>query len=288
MPESLEAAHLAGVQEACKAGRDALLDGKGSVDAVADALVTMEEDETFDAGKGSFLNSAGAVELDAGMMSGCTSEFASIGAVTRLRNPILVCRDMLLTSPNKFLVADGAHRYAQERGFVLIDNSELCIPRERERYEKRFGAVESYFSPSDTVGAVACDGSGCLTVGNTTGGTPGKPPGRVGDSPIVGCGIYAGKSGGIAATGHGEPIIKSVLAKRIYDLIEAYRDIDRAAIQGISDLGSFGWGGIIAMDCEGNTAARHNTTKMPYASWNERDGRIKSAIGNPSSRVHTV
>ncbi len=288
MPASLEAAHLTGVREACKAGRDALLDGTGSIDAVAEALVIMEEDETFDAGKGSFLNSAGTVELDAGMMCSCTSDFASIGAVSQIRNPILVCRDLLASSPNKFLVGDGAHQYAAKRGFELIDNSELCTPREIKRYERQSGAVESYFSPSDTVGAVACDGTGCLTVGNTTGGTPGKPPGRVGDSPIVGCGIYASKGCGIAATGHGEPIIKSVLAKRIYDLYEAYRDIDRAAIHGIRDLGTFGWGGIIAMDCQGAAAARHNTSKMPYATWNERDGSIVSAIGNPSPLMQPV
>lgn len=288
MPESLEAAHMRGVREACKAGRDALIDGNGSSNAVAEALVIMEEDETFDAGRGSFLNSAGMVELDAGMMVSCTSDFASLGAVSKIRNPILLCRDMLATSPNKFLVGEGAHQFAEENGITLIDNSELCTPRERERYEKKFGSVESYFSPSDTVGAVACDGAGCLTAGNTTGGTPGKPPGRVGDSPIVGCGIYAGVHGGIAATGHGEPIIKSVLAKRIYDFHVAYRDIDRAAIRGIQDLGTFGWGGIIAMDCNGNTAARHNTTKMPYATWNEKEDSIKSAIANPSDQLHTV
>ncbi len=79
-----------------------------------------------------------------------------------------------------------------------------------------------------------------------------------------------------------------MLAKRIYDLYEAYRDIDRAAIHGIQDLGAFGWGGIIAMDCEGNTAARHNTSKMPYATWNERDDRVVSAIGNPSPQVQQV
>lgn len=288
MPASLEAAHLAGVKEACAVGRDALLDGKGSATAVTEALVVLEDDETFDAGVGSFLNSAGRVELDAGMMSGCTSDFASIGAVSRLKNPILVCRDMLVHLPNTFLMCEGAHRYAAERGFPLVDNEVLRIPREIERHERKTNAVESYFSPSDTVGAVACDGTRCLTAGNTTGGTPGKPPGRVGDSPIVGCGIFAGADAGIAATGHGEPIIKTVLSKRIYDLYLAYRDIDLAAVHGIRDLGAYGWGGVIALDSEGNAAARHNTTKMPYAVWNERDDTIRAYISNPTPRIQKV
>jgi len=281
MPKKLEAMHLKGVCEACKAGRDALLDGNGSVDAIADALVILEDDETFDAGVGSFLNSAGDVELDAGIMLGDSGDFACCGAVSRLRNPILACKKLLEIAPNRLLVCEGMHNFAEENGFELIDNDELKVSREIERYKNRSTPVEKYFSPSDTVGAVALDKYGQIAAANTTGGTPGKLPGRVGDSPIVGCGIYAGPKAGIAATGYGEPIIKTVLCKCVYDEYSKCKDIDLATNHGIATLSLYGWGGVIALDKEGNSAARHNTTKMPFATWDEKSNKIEKKISNP-------
>jgi len=278
MPKNLEEPHLKGVREACKAGRDLLLDGKKSADAVTDALTVLEDDETFDAGVGSFLSSAGSVELDAGMMTGENQDFASCGSVTRIKNPIRLCRKMLDVSPNKLLVCEGAHQFAQKNGIVLIDNLELVTKRELDRYNKYFSAVETYFQPSDTVGAVALDGNGNITAANTTGGTPGKPPGRVGDSPIVGCGIYAGKLAGMAATGLGEPIIKTVLTKAVYDKYKETKDIWKSSEHGIKALSEYGWGGVIALDRYGNHAAVHNTTKMPYAFWNEISDKIEVKI----------
>jgi len=274
IPKNLETPHLNGVREACKIGRDALLDGKRSTDAITESLVLLEEDDTFDAGRGSFLNSVGMVELDAGMMEGSEQNFASVGSVSKIRNPIILCKMMLERSPNKLLVCEGAHRYAESVGMLLIDNTDLVIERERRRYEKAAGNVESYFSPSDTVGAVALDGEGTIATGNTTGGTPGKLPGRIGDSPLVGCGIYAGRTAGIATTGLGEPIIKTALAKTIYEHHSRNADIGEAARYGIEKLSRYGWGGVIALDKDGNHAAEHNTEKMPFAYWNEEDDKI--------------
>jgi beta-aspartyl-peptidase (threonine type) len=281
MPEKLDKPHLKGVEAACKVARDALLDGRGSLEAVTDALVLMEEDTTFDAGIGSFLNAAGDVELDAGIMDGTSGDYACCGAVSKLRNPILACKRLLEVSPNKLLVCGGMHAFAKEQGFTLIDNDELKIPREIERYEGKTLPVASYFSPSDTVGAVALDDGGHIVAANTTGGTPGKPPGRLGDSPLVGCGIYAGPYAGAAATGLGESIIKSVLTKRVYDYYCDHNDISLATSAGIRDLAHHGWGGVIALDKHGTPSACHNTTKMPYATWDEKSDKIEKKIGNP-------
>jgi len=274
IPKKLERPHLYGVKEACKVGRDALLDEKGGIEAVASSLTLLEEDETFDAGKGSFLNSMGRVELDAGLMEGRNQDFASVGSVSRIRNPILLCKSMLANSSNKLLVCEGAHQYAKSLGIDLIDNEELIIERELKRFQDKSEKVENYFNPSDTVGAVALDLNERICVGNTTGGTPGKPPGRIGDSPLVGCGIYAGKLAGIAATGLGEPIIKTALTKKIYEYNRLKRDIVASCSYGIKELAKYGWGGVIALDNKGNMAAEHNTEKMPFAYWNERDDKI--------------
>ena len=278
MPDSLDSAHLKGVQKACEAGRDALEDGRSSLDAVCDSLVVMEEDTTFDAGRGAFLNSAGKVELDAGIMVGKTRDFACCGALSSVRNPIMLCKKMLDVRPNTFLVGRGADEFAHDCGIPKIDNSEFYTERELSRYRKKTDVVESYFSPSDTVGAVALDDSGSIVCANTTGGTPGKPPGRVGDSPIVGCGIYATRHVGIAATGHGEPIIKTVLTKRISDVYNDTGNLEKAACQGIVELTAYGWGGIISLSSQGVAVAKHNTTKMPFAVWNEKTGAVQTSI----------
>src|SRR5438552_6769569 len=133
MPDDMLRAHINGVRHALAAGWRVLERGGPSVDAVEEAVVVMEDDETFDAGRGSFLNREGKVQLDALIMDGATLRAGGVGCVERLRNPIRAARKILSESPHVYFVAEGAERFAAEHGIPLCDNGELIIPREVER-----------------------------------------------------------------------------------------------------------------------------------------------------------
>ncbi len=216
IPPELHVDHLAGCHAAAAAGWDALASGGSALGAVEAAIRIMEDHPVFDAGRGSHLNADGVVELDAGMMDGASLRAGAVAAVRRIANPITLARHVLHDSPHVFLVGDGAERFALEVGMAPCDPEELIVPRERAMWEARRaeGAParpDNAFRPSlgdrsaDTVGAVALDEMGNLAVGNSTGGTFFKAPGRVGDTPIIGCGLYADNTMGAAAcTGWGE------------------------------------------------------------------------------------
>src|SRR3981081_4432417 len=204
-------AHTLGVQKALAQGWHVLEGGGSALDAVEAAIVCMEDDETFDAGRGSFLTRDGRVQLDALMMDGATLRAGGVGCVERIRNPIRASRLALDKSQHVYFVGEGAERFAQERGMPLCRNEELVIEREilrlKEAQEKEAaGHPDLTFSPplsrQDTVGCVALDASGNIAAGTSTGGTLNKDPGRVGDSSLIGCGCYADNLGP-ATSGHG-------------------------------------------------------------------------------------
>src|ERR1700726_3437352 len=126
-------AHLNGVRNAAAAGWRALEHGGSALDAVEEAVVVLEDDETFDAGRGSFLNRDGKVQLDAFIMDGATLRDGGVGCVERLRNPVRAARKILSDSPHVYFVAEGAERFAAEHGITLCRNEDLVIPREVER-----------------------------------------------------------------------------------------------------------------------------------------------------------
>src|ERR1700752_4628073 len=205
-------AHLNGVRNAVAAGWRALTRGGSALDAVEEAVVSLEDDETFDAGRGSFLNRDGKVQLDAFIMEGSTLRGGGVGCVERLRNPVRAARKILSESPHVYFVGPGAEQFAAEHGIPLCDNKDLIIPREIERlreYQAKIptsGAKSAsemghptgseLFGPSaddvtishDTVGAVALDRNGNIAAATSTGGTLNKAPGRLGDSSLIGCG----------------------------------------------------------------------------------------------------
>ena len=274
-------AHLRGVRAALQAGWRALERGGSSADAVEEAIVVMEDDETFDAGRGSFLTRDGHVQLDALMMDGGTLRAGGVGCVERLRNPIRAARKILDDSQHVYFVGEGAERFAHEHGIPLIDNQELIIPREVQRL-KEFQANptsdshQELFAPDagspmsshDTVGAVALDANGNLAAGTSTGGTLNKAPGRVGDSSLIGCGCYADNlSAACSTTGWGEPMMKLVLAKWAADLVAAGKPPDMAAPAAITYLKSRlnGHGGMILLDGKGRFGIAHNTPRMAWA-----------------------
>src|SRR5215469_1453824 len=276
MPDDAIAAHEKGIANALAAGYALLERGAGAVDAVEAAVAVMEDDETFDAGRGSFLTQDGRVQMDALLMNGENLRTGGVACVERLRNPIHAARLVLDKSPHVYFVGTGAERFARQHGMALCDNMELVIPREQERLYKaqadeRAGLPDETFSGSldshDTVGAVALDVRGNLAAGTSTGGTLNKAPGRVGDSSLIGCGCYADNlTAAVSLTGWGEPIMKLVLGKWATDRVAAGTAPEYAARESISYLYRRlgGHGGIILLGPDGRFGFAHNTPAMAW------------------------
>jgi len=274
IPEEMVDHHLNGVRNAVAAGWRALSRGGSALDAVEEAVVVLEDDEAFDAGRGSFLNRDGKVQLDAFIMEGSTLRGGGVGGVERLRNPIRAARKILSESPHVYFVAEGAERFAAEHGIELCDNKDLVIPREVERLRAfQANAAEEapdLFAPTishDTVGAVALDPDGNLAAATSTGGTLNKAPGRLGDSSLIGCGCYAdNESAAASLTGWGEPIMKLVLAKWAADRVLAGNLPEWVSQEAINYLKSRvnGHGGIILLDGKGHIGIAHSTPRMAW------------------------
>jgi beta-aspartyl-peptidase (threonine type) len=280
MPDDMVEAHLLGVRDALAAGWRVLERGGAALDAVEEAVVIMEDDETFDAGLGSFLNRDGRVQMDALIMDGGTLRAGGVGCVERVRNPVRAARKILSESPHVYFVGEGAERFAAEHGIALCANEELVIPREVERlseYQReaaKRGATEDgndLFAPEishDTVGAVALDRAGNIAAATSTGGTLNKAPGRLGDSSLIGCGCYADTlSAAVSTTGWGEPIMKLVLAKWTADRVLAGNLPEWAALEAMNSLKQRlnGHGGIIVLNTAGQFGIAHNTPRMAWA-----------------------
>lgn len=277
IPDDMIDAHLNGVRRALDQGWRVLERGGRALDAVEAAITVMEDDETFDAGRGSFLTRDGRVQLDALMMDGATLRAGGVGCVERIRNPIQAARLVLDESPHVYFVAEGAERFAQEHGIELCRNEELVIEREIKRLKdarekEAAGHPDLTFagpqSSHDTVGAVALDANGNIAAGTSTGGTLNKAPGRVGDSSLIGCGCYAdNQSAAASCTGWGEPIMKLVLAKWAADRVRTGGAPDAVASEAMVYLHQRlkGHGGMILLDQRGRFGVAHNTPRMAWA-----------------------
>jgi beta-aspartyl-peptidase (threonine type) len=289
IPEADAAAHRAGVRKALEEGWKVLQGGGPAQEAVVAAVTVLEDDPTFDAGRGSFLTSDGRVQLDALLMDGGRMKAGGVACVERLRNPIQAARLVLEESPHVYFVGAGAEAFAHKHGMELIDNAELVLHRERERLwtaqaraaaglaDETFSGHEDDKSPEtavaermdshDTVGAVALDAAGNLAAGTSTGGTLNKAPGRVGDSSLIGCGCYADNlSAAVSLTGWGEPIMKLVLGKWATDRVAAGESPEMAAREAIAYLYRRlgGHGGIILLGPDGRFGFAHNTPAMAW------------------------
>jgi beta-aspartyl-peptidase (threonine type) len=275
IPDDMIDAHLRGVEAAAEQGWQVLQKGGNSLDAIEAAVVAMEEDETFDAGRGSFLNVDGRVQLDALIMDGATLRAGGVGCVEHIRNPVSAAKKILTESPHVYFVGTGAERFAQEHGIELCSNEELVIEREVERLRdaKKQGYLQmpDEFGPMrshDTVGAVALDVQRNIAAATSTGGTLNKAPGRVGDSSLIGCGCYAdNRSAAVSTTGWGEPMMKLVLAKWTADRVENGMAPQEAAQQALYYMKTRlnGHGGIIVIDARGRIGIAHNTPRMAWA-----------------------
>ena len=291
IPDDMVEAHLRGVRNALAAGWRVLERGGPALDAIEEAVVVMEDDETFDAGRGSFLNRDGRVQMDALIMDGATLRAGGVGCVERLRNPVRAARKILSDSPHVYFVGAGAEHFAAEHGVALCRNEDLVIEREVERlreYQREAaGHGNELFAPAishDTVGAVALDREGNIAAATSTGGTLNKAPGRLGDSSLIGCGCYADNlSAAVSTTGWGEPIMKLVLAKWTADRVSAGNLPEWAAQEAMNHLKQRlnGHGGIIVLNSQGHFGIAHNTPRMAWAlktSKKEEAGIERSAV----------
>jgi L-asparaginase / beta-aspartyl-peptidase len=300
IPDDMVEAHRLGVSNALAIGYALLEDGASAVEAVEAAVTILEDDETFDAGRGSFLTRDGHVQLDALLMDGATLRAGGVACVERLRNPIQAARLVLDKSPHIYFVGAGAEDFAQQHGMALIDNAELVLERERNRLadaqsKARAGLPDLTFAgddkspetavqlpPSgmdshDTVGAVALDSYGNLAAATSTGGTLNKAPGRVGDSSLIGCGCYADNlSAAVSLTGWGEPIMKLVLGKWAVDRVQRGSAPEDASQDAIAYLYKRlqGHGGIILLGPDGRFGLAHNTPRMAWGIANDQGLRI--------------
>jgi beta-aspartyl-peptidase (threonine type) len=256
-----------------------LRQGGSALDAVEAAIRSLEDDPAFDAGKGAWLNSVGEVELDAIIMNGETLANGAVAAVQHVRNPITVARLVMDKTPHSLLTGLGAEHFAQTQGIPLCDESELLTGQELERWhmiraQKNFSVEQAFRgTPHGTVGAVARDVNGHIAAGTSTGGTPNKMQGRVGDSPLIGCGCYADDlSAGASATGWGESIMKVVLCKAACDYAQQGHSAQTATDKAIGVLADRvqGLGGLILIDRAGQIGVSFNTPRMARA-WAEND-----------------
>ncbi len=234
----------ASVQDAAEAagakGLEVLKRGGRALDAVVEAIVVLEDDPRLNAGTGSRMRVDGRIQLDAALMD-WDLEAGAVAAIEQVKNPIRVARDVLAT-PHVLLVGTDATAFARSKGHPAYDPAtpesrrklEESLVRIREgklpRYARKWKGIDLH----GTVGAVARDRRGRFAAGTSTGGTSFMMPGRVGDTPILGSGLYAGPHGAVSATGIGEEIMKRVLSKRVYDLMADGNSPQKAAERGLA------------------------------------------------------
>jgi L-asparaginase / beta-aspartyl-peptidase len=297
IPDEAMQACKTGCQRALVAGWSILSAGGFALDAVEAATKILEDDPVFDAGYGSHLNLDGRVECDAIVMEGATLRAGAVAAVQRVKNPIRLARAIFENCPHMMLVAEGAERFARQQGLPLCDPEELIFPGEREAWlrckENKHAAAHHRGHDQGTVGAVAIDQQGRLFSATSTGGVCCKLPGRVGDSPLIGCGCYADSElGGVSCTGYGEAIMKIVMAKTAADLLgRANNASDVAAPRGTSSSAmnaaeaavklltsrTGGTGGLILLDRAGVPGFAFSTPRMAYG-YVAGDGVFTAAV----------
>jgi L-asparaginase / beta-aspartyl-peptidase len=288
IPDDEWKTHKDGVVRATRTGWNVVNDGGSALEAVEAAIVVLEDDPAFDAGTGSVLCRDGRIEMDAALMDGRDLGVGSVACVREVKNPILLAREVL-KSEHVLLVGEGAHRFAWERGMTPCDPSVLVVERERRRLSEFLKSTRDMdprepfghpAAPTGTVGAVAIDRGGNVAAGGSTGGTPGKRPGRIGDTPIPGAGLYAdNRAGGAACTGWGEGILRIGLARNAVTNLRdaAAQDAAWLAIRELDDRIQ-GRGGVVILSRDGSIGYAFNTPRMAVAFM---DGEL----GEP--RVHS-
>jgi beta-aspartyl-peptidase (threonine type) len=281
-----DTAYRNALTRATEAGAAVLKAGGTALDAVEAAIVVMEDDPLFNAGRGAVFAASGRNELDAAVMDGRSLAAGAVAGVTRTRHPISLARRVMEKSPHVFLVGPGADAFSLDQGLEQVEPGWYYTERRWRALEK---ALETNGLPlppkppgipaepsrdglahdegkQGTVGVVALDQGGNIAAGTSTGGTTAKRWGRVGDAPIIGAGTYASNSScAVSATGAGEYFIRLTVAREICALVE-YRGMklqaaaDEVVRNRLTAIG--GSGGVIALAPDGQLAWSFNTSGM--------------------------
>jgi L-asparaginase / beta-aspartyl-peptidase len=272
MSADAERRYRAGLKEAIDAGFAVLEAGGTSMDAVTRAVVLLEDNPLFNAGKGAVFTLDGRNELDASIMDGSTLKAGAVCGVTRIRNPIELARAVMENSEQVMLAGTGAEEFAAARGFSFVPQSYFYTPERWAQLERirsgDAGLSALTISHIGTVGAVAVDARGRLAAATSTGGMTGKRYQRIGDSPIIGAGTYADdRSCAVSATGHGEVFIRTVVAHDICSRMRIGEAVREVVLGELPALG--GEGGVIAIDARGEIAIEFNSEGMFRASRRE-------------------
>ncbi|MCW3116347.1 MAG: isoaspartyl aminopeptidase [Chitinophagaceae bacterium] len=298
IPE-LEAAYLKGLQVALETGYAVLEEGGTAVNAVKAATVVLEDNILFNAGRGSVFTKKGLQEMDAAIMEGKNLQAGAVAGVRNVRNPIELAMEVMNNSEHVFLSGKGANDFAIKQGIKLEpdeyffsqfrydqwkairDSDNYALDHSREQGEELTNPDSYQDKKFGTVGAVACDSYGNIAAATSTGGMTNKKYGRIGDTPVIGCGTYANnRTCAISCTGHGEPFIRSVAAYDVSCLMEykgmsLQQAINLVVHEKLVKLE--GEGGMIGVDAEGNAVLLFNSAGM-YRGFKNSDGYSEVAI----------
>ena len=257
------------LEESANKGYEIMLEGGTSIDAVEEAIVILEDNPLFNAGRGAVYTSEFKQELDASIMDGSDLNAGAAASVTNVKNPIRLARHIMDNTKHVMFSSKGAERVAKEASLDIVYPSYFYSKEKLERARN-----QQKKSKMGTVGVVALDAYGNIAAGTSTGGMTNKKPGRIGDSPIIGAGTWAENDVcGVSGTGHGEYFIRLGVAKEICALMKYQNlSVEQAAQIVIDRLGDMGAdGGVIALDSNGNPAMIFNTPAMARAYKNSDD-----------------
>ena len=279
MTPELEKAYMQGLQDALNAGYAVLEEGGAATNAVKAAIVILEDNLLFNAGRGSVFTKKGVQEMDAAIMDGTDLAAGAVAGVRNVRNPIELAAEVMHNSNHVFLSGKGANDFAIKQG-IKLEPDEFFFSQFRYDQWKAIRDSDNYSldhthqgleelmkdKKFGTVGAVACDVNGNIAAATSTGGMTNKKYGRIGDSPLIGCGTYANnKTCAISCTGHGEPFIRAVAAYDVSCLME-YKGMNlREAMDEVVNhklMKMDGEGGMIGVDAVGNTSMIFNSAGM--------------------------
>lgn len=294
MTAELEQAYIKGLEESLAAGYAVLEEGGSAVNAVKAAIVVLEDNLLFNAGRGSVFTKKGVQEMDAAIMDGKDLSAGSVAGIRNIRNPIELATEVMHNSNHVFLSGKGANDFAIKQG-IKLEPDEYFFSQFRYDQWKEIRDSDNYSldhthqgleelmkdKKFGTVGAVACDQNGNIAAATSTGGMTNKKYGRIGDSPLIGAGTYANnKTCAISCTGHGEPFIRAVAAHDVSCLME-YKglSLQQAMNEVVNNklVKMDGEGGMIGIDATGNTAMVFNSAGM-YRGMKNSNGISKIGI----------
>lgn len=276
--EARKQQHIVALTEALTIGRDILAQGGTSLDAVEQVVRYLEDCPLFNAGRGAVFNREGVNELDAAIMDGRDLSAGAVAAVRYVKNPISLCRRIMEDGEHVLMAGRGAEAYARNSELELMDDAYFHTEYRYNQWQREL-EIPTAAVNRGTVGAVAVDVRGNLASATSTGGLANKMPGRVGDSPVIGCGTFADNTTcAISCTGNGEEFIRKTVASRIALQMELKaQSLDDAMKDVVMNRLSRDSGGVIGVDAQGNAVLHYNSAGMNRGAA-DSTGRFQVAI----------